>query len=285
MTNDLELSDNDLELVVSEKKLGSLETNALQIKELVEKSLPRFSIENYNSENIDKAKKDKATLNRAAKALNSKRIEIEKEFIKPFEPFKNYVAETIKLINECSAKIDSIVKEEENIYKTKKRESLLSYYNQKELSIPFEKIEKTEWMNKGEKESKIFVEIDSIAESIKQNLATISSMQDAEALTVYYKNCLDLNRTIQYSNQLIAERSAREEAERERKIAEEKELSLKETSNQTIKEPESEPESKEDEQNADPVVYVRTFKVECSRDQLIALGDWMNDNGIKFQKI
>lgn len=42
----------------------------------------------YNDENIDQAKKDKAALNKAAKALNAKRLEIEKEFMKPFREFK-----------------------------------------------------------------------------------------------------------------------------------------------------------------------------------------------------
>lgn len=32
-------------------------------------------------------------------------------------------------------------------------------------------------------------------------------------------------------------------------------------------------------------IYERTFKVVCTRDQLIALGDFMNKNGIKFQKL
>jgi len=279
---DLELTDNDLELVVSEKKLGSLVTNALQIKTLVENALPQYSIENYNSENIEKAKKDKAILNRAAKALNQKRIDIEKEFMKPFSELKSVVAETVKLISECSSKIDSVVKEEENAYKAKKRNSFLSYYNEKGLSIPFEKIEKATWLNKGEKESKIFEEIDSIADSIKQNLETLSSMQDAEALTVYFKNCLDFNLTIQYSNQLSEERSKREAEEKESAIKDAEKQQAPVVQHEQALEPKPTLNAPEHEI---PEIYVRTFRVECSRDQLITLGNWMNDNGIKFEKV
>ena len=282
--NELELNENDFELVVSEKKIGNLVTNALQIKSMVENALPRFSIENYSSENIDKAKKDKAILNKAAKALNSKRIEIEKEFMKPFSGFKSTVSDTIKLIDECSSKIDYVVKNEELVYKAKKRNSLLSYYYDKLLPIPFERIEKSTWLNKGEKESKIFEEIDSITESIKQNLETLSSMKDGGALAVYYKNCLDFNRTIQYSNQLEEERSKKEAEEKERAIKETEEQ--KEQDAQPEQSPEPQPTLNTPEQKDQaPEIYVRTFRVECSRAQLIALGDFMNDNGIKFEKV
>ena len=34
-----------------------------------------------------------------------------------------------------------------------------------------------------------------------------------------------------------------------------------------------------------PEIYERTFLVRCTRDQLIALGDFMNQNGIDFKKL
>ena len=82
-----ELNDKDLELIVSKEELGVLETNALSIKEKVEAILPNYSSENYNENNIDIAIKDRALLNKSAKALNSKRIELEKKFMEPFENF------------------------------------------------------------------------------------------------------------------------------------------------------------------------------------------------------
>jgi len=110
MNTQLAIKESDLELVVSEKTLGSLTTNAIQIRDMVKSTLPMYDISNYNDDNIDQAKRDKAALNKAAKLLNSKRLEIEKEFMKPFGEFKEVVAETVKLIGECSAKIDTVVK-------------------------------------------------------------------------------------------------------------------------------------------------------------------------------
>ena len=88
METQLAIQESDLELVVSEKTLGSLTTNAKQIRDIVMSNLPKYDISNYTDDNIDQAKRDKASLNKAAKALNSKRLEIEKEFMKPFGEFK-----------------------------------------------------------------------------------------------------------------------------------------------------------------------------------------------------
>ena len=108
MNTQLAIQERDLELVVSEKTLGSLTTNAKQIRDIVMANLPKYDISNYTDDNIDQAKRDKASLNKAAKDLNSKRLEIEKEFMKPFGEFKEVVNETVKLIGECSAKIDTV---------------------------------------------------------------------------------------------------------------------------------------------------------------------------------
>ena len=42
----------------------------------------------YGDEDIKQAKEDRANLNRLKKALNDRRIEIEKEYMKPFLEFK-----------------------------------------------------------------------------------------------------------------------------------------------------------------------------------------------------
>ena len=57
------MEEKEFELVIKEKNLGSLTTNAKAIKESVEKALSNYKAENYDESNIDDAKKDKALLN------------------------------------------------------------------------------------------------------------------------------------------------------------------------------------------------------------------------------
>ena len=148
-----ELNEKDLELVVSKQELGVLETNARNIKEKVLEVLPNYSADNYDENNIDVAKADKALLNKSAKALNDKRIVLEKKFNEPFEIFKATIKETTDLIKEASSKIDEVVKDVENKEKSNRKEIIVKYYeeNINELKdiLPLEKIFEDKWLNKG----------------------------------------------------------------------------------------------------------------------------------------
>ena len=164
MNTQLAIKESDLELVVSEKTLGSLTTNAIQIRDMVKSTLPMYDISNYNDDNIDQAKRDKAALNKAAKLLNSKRLEIEKEFMKPFGEFKEVVAETVKLIGECSAKIDTVVKQNEQQYKDKKLAVIRSYFDDGNTTlIDFRKIFKQEWLNKSTSMKAVQADIETVS--------------------------------------------------------------------------------------------------------------------------
>lgn len=267
------MNEQDLQLVIQNKTLGSLKTNATQIKELIIKSLPNYDVSNYNDDNIDQAKADRALLNNSAKALNSKRLELEKEFIAPFNEFKVIVNETITLINECSGKIDNIVKDNENTFKEKKKAHIVEMFNSKGFElVPLDKIFNQKWLNKGSKDKDIEKEIDEYIFKIKSDLETLNVLEDVELLKSMYLDNLDLNRTIQYADTL--------KKNREKVISP---ISAP-TNTPTINTPSiqnvetvSQPEKAE--------MYTRAFKVVGTRDDIIALGDFMNERGIKFEKI
>ena len=146
-----ELQASQLELVVSEKTIGSLTTNAKQIRDLVVATLPRYDIANYSTDDIPKAKADKALLNRAAKTLNDKRIEFEREFMAPFGEFKEVVTETVKAIKEAVGKIDTVIKEDEDRAKSEKREAIEHLAEEcglEEVGIRLNQIFNDKWLNK-----------------------------------------------------------------------------------------------------------------------------------------
>ena len=285
-----ELQENDLQLVVSEKTLGSLTTNAKQIKELVESALPNYDIANYNESNIDVAKKDKAMLNNASKALNAKRLEFEKEFMKPFAEFKEVVNDTIKLISECSGKIDFVVKESEQKAKDEKKQTLLKFWESKEFTlVSFDKIFDEKWLNKTAKIKDIQTEINGKIAKIKDDIITLEAIgEDVELLKSLYLDTLNINSTIQYANTLKANKEkARIEAEERAKVeAEQKieqpkaeeEAPFEQPAPQTVVEPAK-------EAAAQPVLLTRAMKVIGTKEQIISLADYMNSNGIHFEKI
>lgn len=296
MNTELSLQEKDLELVISEKTLGSLTTNAKQIRDMVKNALPMYDISNYNDDNIEQAKKDKAALNKAAKSLNAKRIEFEKEFMIPFSEFKEVVSETVQLISECSSKIDSVVKQNEQAYKDTKKAAIIDYFEANNANlVDFNKIFKEAWLNKTVKEKSVFTDIDNILAGIESDIKTIESMQDADVLRTYYLDTLNINNTVQYANRLKEQRERAKAAEEARQKAEEERSKMQEeikAKDENQKQPTSTdpfPGCREAGLNEDfqqeVEILTRAFKVTTTRENIIALGNFMNERGIDFDKI
>lgn len=307
MNTQLAIQETDLELVVSEKTLGSLTTNAKQIRDIVMANLPKYDISNYTDDNIDQAKKDKAALNKAAKALNTKRLEIEKEFMKPFGEFKEVITETVKLIGDCSAKIDTVVKLNEQQYKDKKKATIRTYFDGMNVNlVDFNKVFKPEWLNKSASMKSVCNDIDAIFAKVENELSTLKGFgEDFDVLRTYYMDMLNINNTIQYANRLKEQRErakAAEEArikaeqnrkqeEETRRIAEAEKLESRpanpfDRANQIMNEqPAFMEQPKEHSAPAQLELLTRAFKVTTTRENIIALGDFMNERGIDFDKI
>jgi hypothetical protein len=298
MSTQIVIQESDLELVVKERTLGSLTTNAIQIRDMVRASLHKYDISNYDDDNIDQAKRDKAILNKAAKALNDRRIEIEREFMKPFGELKEVVSETVKLIGECSSRIDTVIKQNEQIYKDNKKKAIRDYFDENNVNlVDFNKIYKDVWLNKTVKEKTVFSEIDQIFAGIERDIQTIESMpEDADVLRTYYLDTLNINSTIQYGNRLKEQRERAKAAEEARKKIEEERSAVPNPfaghsqSNQIpfMKQPEKQPAAPFHEEH--PVaqneeILTRAFKVTTTRKNITALGDFMNEKGIDFEKI
>lgn len=301
--NNIEIQEKDLELVVSEKTLGSLTTNARQIRDLVLSSIDKYDVSNYNDDNIDQAKKDKAALNKAAKALNDKRIEIEKEFSKPFTEFKEIVSETITLIKECSSKIDAVVKANDEQYREKKKVEIVEYFNANNTNlISIEKVFKVEWLNKTASLKSVKADIDTILKKIDEDIISIESFsEDKDVLIAFYTDCLNIGNTIQYANRLKEQREKRAAAEEEAKRLEEegrREKDMRIPSTEPIQDsffgatniPTPPPSEKQEigsvaKDAPTPEMLTRAFTVTATRENIIALGDFMNDRSINFDKI
>ena len=288
------IKESDLELIVSEKTLGSLTTNAIQIRDMVKSTLPMYDISNYNDDNIDQAKRDKAALNKAAKLLNSKRLEIEKEFMKPFGEFKEVVAETVKLIGECSAKIDTVVKQNEQQYKDKKLAVIRSYFDDGNTNlIDFRKIFKQEWLNKSTSMKAVQADIETVFAKVDEDLETLKGFggDDFDVLRTYYMDTMNIGNTIQYANRLKEQRERAQAAEEARKKVEAEQPKVSQpnpfnTANQRMNgQPSFMDQPKEQPVPAQPELLTRAFKVTTTRENIIALGNFMNEHGIDFDKI
>lgn len=278
------LTEKDLALDVRELTLGTLTTNALQLRDHVAETLERYTPENYSEDNVDQAKADRAILNKAAKELNDRRIQLERDWNEPLQEFKSIIGDTVKMISEGSAKIDAVVKGVESKAKAEKRAAIEELWERKGITLlPLSKLWDDRWLNKTKRLPAVDKEIGEKLIKIEAELDTLAAVdtEDGEVLRAYYLDCLDLQRTIAYSATLKANRQ-RLQDEQARRQAEAEAQATRATYVAPTAEPV--PTTYEAPEAVIPEVLERTMVVRGTREQLIALAEYMKASGIWFRK-
>ena len=292
----VEMPPLDLNLTVVEQNIGTLNTNAAQLLERVKERLAFYSIDRYSGENIAAAKKDKAELNNAAQMLNAERIRIEKEFMKPIETFKTTVSETVNLINECSTKIDGIVKEVEQKEKDNKKAIIIEYFESLHFSlVDFDMLFNPKWLNKTTKLKDIQDEIQGRIEKIEADLGVLDRIGEVEAKQ-YYLSTLNLDAALAKADEIKAKRERLAALEKAQAAQKEQALSEKgpldgETAGEDIplmqdplsQEPLQEPVSAATVQPKNEQKLQVTFTVIGTSDQLVALQSYMENVQLHYK--
>ena len=291
-----EITTDTLDLVVTEKSVGYLETNISALENLVEKRLEDYKPENYFGD-AELAKKDRAELNKAKDKIGRARKDLIAELMKPYNDFEDRCKALEKKIDLASKALDEIVKLKENEEKENKRKNIEQFWISKNFELfPLEKIFNSKWLNKTYKESDIIAEMDCRIEKTYKDLKVCekySSMYglDPDTVKAHYLMNLDIEETISYCDELqrqkeIAQKEAEERAEREhqQQLNQQKEALWKEESNF---------EQKQEINNlADlalnggvekaPVRKEFVITVKCFDKELLNLKAAMNSLGIEF---
>lgn len=299
------LQESQLELVVSEKTIGSLVTNAKAIKTLVEKQIELYDISNYSTDDIAKCKQDKALLNKAAKALNDKRISLEKEWNTPFEEFKSTVKETVDLIKSAATKIDSIIKQDEERSKNEKLAEIRKIAESaglNKLEIKLEKVMNPKWLNKSTSIKSIEKEMAEKVKTINESIETLGSYSDvATAVIARYKENLDLNEAIKFACELQKlnneKKAAEVESKQEAPQANEPETAPESApvENKPVEQPAPETTSQDDAIDAfndalglppvarqAPELFDRSYVVTASLSQLAEIEQYLDSLGVNY---
>jgi hypothetical protein len=173
------------------------------IEEEVELKLSNIEGVVYDIDSISIAKQDKAELNKLAKALNQKRIDIEKAFMQPFIEFKGKVKSITDRIKEVSNGVDLQVKAVEQKEKEIRIENVLDIFivelNKFDFDITIDKILNEKWYNKiSDKE--ISNGIQHALMVIENDLKVITTLNSEfqEELINHFLKDLNLPITIEY---------------------------------------------------------------------------------------
>ena len=267
-------------------------------------------VEKYNNiivseEAVDSAKRDRATLNNVAKALNSKRIDIEKKFKEQFEPFKAQVNSLIEPIEKASKNIDIQIKGFEEREKEQKYNSIKEYFENvigdlKDI-VKFEMIYDIKWLNKNPTIKNIQETINQIIKHIQTDFEILNKEEKATYLKDFYlNNKFDLSLTIQEKARIEAREKQLKELE-EKKVKEQQEQMQKlaeQFNQQSIEEKydiESQPqkqeekqtphEKQEEEKQEQQKLYKCSFEIVDTKEKLQLLKDFLINNNINYKRL
>lgn len=233
-------------------------------------------------ETIGTVKKERAELNKMFAELEQRRKEVKEAVLAPYKRFEviyneNVAAQMKAADDTLKRRIDDI----ETEIKKRCEEDLRRYFA--EVCI----VNRVDWLRyedvgikvdmasaKAKTPNRLRKEIKEFVETVLTDLDLISGMEHEEEILVEYKKCLN------YANAvlIVRERHERIEAERKRQEQNAAEKEAVEKSVDKVERVIALSLPKESE----PQICC-TFKVTDTKERLIALRNWMDENGYKFE--
>lgn len=234
---------------------------------------------------IPQAKQEVANLRRVAKTASDLRISVKKEHEAKISETISQLKEITDLYTLAANKIDSQVKEFETKADREKEEQIRAYWDGhvgklKEF-IPIDAVWNPKWLNKGYALPKIMEEIDDAVQRATSGMRTILAMKTPHQQTLLRTlfTTLDMQKVMD-EKLALDEQEAKMEAEKSNaQIA-------SNLTHETISssDAQSMPEAIKTPLESDFKQYTLSFKVTATRNQFLALREFLIANNIKFVK-
>jgi len=303
-SGDLKKKEERMELRITNPQENWLTEQILwnneELKAAIAEKVKDYKTIAYTEDSLKDMKADRADLNKLKKAFEDERKRVKKICMEPYTKFEQQVKEITALIDEPIGLIDSQIREIDERRKAAKREEIEELF----ASIGFQSFVKLDmiwdekWLNATVTLPKIEEQMKSRMYQIGTDVVTISKLPEFkfEAMEVYRKT-LDMNQAIQEGQRLAdiqkrkleaermeAERKAREaeEAAKQQVAAEQKEKLAEEKETASGSVPEEEAVSIPEEEEP---VFQLDFRVWGTREQIMALREYMLKNQIRFGKV
>lgn len=265
-----------------------IEFNYEEMKAELNEKLVRYNSLVVTEDSIRDAKTDKATLNKVKEAIDTRRKEIKKLCLAPYENFEKQCKELVALIDSPIKSIDSQIAVFDQRLQDEKWKQISEYYavEAKELITvaPLEKIISPKWKNKTESIENICNGIGDTLERIRTDLETIENLKsefEHQIVDAYLKD-YNLSRALQEQKRL--EEQKRQIEAMEAKKAAQQQTVIKSAPQPTAPPVVETPAASEPPTHSEPL-YSATFKVSGTKAQLQALSTFMKKYNIKYEVI
>ena len=262
--------------------IKAIECNYEELKAELSQKLEEYKGRVYTEEQIKEAKVDRAKLNALSTALDSKRKEIKKKCLQPYEQFEAQIKDLLAVIKEPVALIDSQIKGYEEEKKQKKLEEVKTLFEKlkdvagEELEfVGFEQIFEDKFLNASLSLKMVETVISNKFNSIKCNLKTIADLKEYSfEATEVYKETLNLNEALEKARYMV------DIAEKKKAEEEKKEQEKEEEINGAASDPREAGETA-----ADVKREWTAFEAYISAKEAKMLAAWLKLNNIKIRRI
>jgi len=251
------------------------EANFEELKKDLQEKVSKYENMIYNDNEIAQAKKDRADLNKLKKAINDKRIAMEKEYMQPFNEFKAKVNEILALLDKPILAIDTQVKNYEAQLVEAKKQWIEATFKQKSPFnwIKLEQIYNSKWLNSSFSKNAIEEEMDLSFSMIETELKSIDTLDYKEQALEVYKETLSLSMALDKVKQIKDLDKILEEQKAKAEVKEE----IKEEPKPEVKE-----EVKVETAAEDPKEWM-DMTICLSASDFDKFDAWTKENGIEWR--
>ncbi|MBP3927245.1 MAG: DUF1351 domain-containing protein [Clostridium sp.] len=278
-----------------------IQWNFAELKQEIAEVVQGYEVSIYTEDMIPQAKTDRAKLRKFVDAIDTKRKEVKKKYMEPYEQFEREAKELINMVQKAIDNIDSQVKAVEERKREEKTAKIREFYDDNIYDLgqylPFEKVFRLEYANATTSMKSIKQEILDKIQMVAEGLAILNEVDSKFAgdMKAVFLKTYDIGLAMAERNRLEQEEKRREEymAEQQRR-KEEREARTKAEAQQVmsagVKSPE--PVSAPVEMVAPAAaskaaekIHVIDFRVHATMAQLDALKAFLNDKGIRFEPV
>jgi len=283
--------------------IKDIQFNHEEIQKELAVRLKKYTDLVYSEDNIKDAKADRAALNKFKEAIESKRKEIKKQCLAPYEEFEKKIKDIVAMIDKPILAIDTQIKGYEQTKKDEKLEGIKTFYtdrvgNLAEL-VPFDRVFNQKWLNATYKGSEIEKEITELFAKVESDLQVIGELQteyEPQLKDFYLKN-YDLTATLQEKKRLEEQAAKlveynRQQEEKKRQQAEAQEparppktVVIDGTTGFEGLKPGDRVVFGGEPEPPKPQEYMMDFRVWGTREQLLTLKEFLVSNGYRYGKV
>ena len=275
--------------------IQKIEWNFEELKAEITAASEEYAASVYTDDTIRNAKADRAKLNKFVDAIETKRKELKKKVLDPYNQFEIEEKQLVAIVQKAINNIDSQVKDYERRQRDEKTAKVREFYedNIGDLAdyLPFDRVFRPEYANQSVTMKSIRESILETIQRVAEGLAILNEVESKFAgdMKEEFLRSYDIGAAMALRNRLEAEEQRRAEymAEQERRKAEREAARKAETSRvmQAGQATQAPVQSQQAPVQREEPVHVIDFRVHATAAQLGALKAFLKENGIRFEPV